>query len=98
MTPGKSVTYGDGVKIRVIDVAQGLFRARALIETTYRDHSRIEPRSSDQCASRNASRSWARDLSPVGVARRPVHAPGVLVRASRHHPELRGSAFFGRHP
>ena len=48
MTPGKIVFYGGGEKIRVIDVDQGLFSARALIETTYCDYSRPAYRSSDQ--------------------------------------------------
>jgi hypothetical protein len=37
MTPGKIVSYGDGEKICLIDVDEGLLSARALVETTYRD-------------------------------------------------------------
>ena len=37
MTPGKIVVYGGGEKIRVVDVDEGLFSARALIATTRRD-------------------------------------------------------------
>ena len=51
MSPGKIVAYGDGEKIRVVNVEQGLFSARALIETTRRDYSRTEQRASDQGAS-----------------------------------------------
>ena len=40
MTPGKIVVYGDGEKLRVVTVDQGVFRARALIESTYRDYSK----------------------------------------------------------
>jgi hypothetical protein len=40
MTPGKLVSYGDGEKICVIDVDAGLFSARALVETTYRDYGK----------------------------------------------------------
>ena len=53
MTPGKIVVYGGGEKLRVIDVEEGLFSARALIETTYRDYSRTDRRSSDQGAVRD---------------------------------------------
>lgn len=39
--PGKTVAYGGGEKLRVIVVdEQGLFRAKALVETTHRDYSR----------------------------------------------------------
>ena len=63
MTPGKIVSYGGGEKLRVIDVDEGLFSARALIETTYRDYSRTERRPSDQGAIRDrdplvTSRQW----------------------------------------
>ena len=65
MTPGKIVSYGGGEKLRVIDVEQGLFRARALIETTLRDYSRTESRPSDQGAVRDreplvTSQQWVR--------------------------------------
>lgn len=41
MVPGKIVVYGDGEKLRVVTVDQGgLFRARALIASTYRDYSK----------------------------------------------------------
>ena len=40
MTPGKIVVYGDGEKLRVVNVDQGVFSARALIESTYRDCSK----------------------------------------------------------
>jgi hypothetical protein len=53
MTPGKIVVYGGGEKLRVIDVDQRLFTARALIETTSHDYSRIEHRPSDQGAIRD---------------------------------------------
>ena len=36
--PGTIVSYGDGEKLRVIDVDEGLFSARAFVESTYRDH------------------------------------------------------------
>ena len=52
MTPGKIVAYGGGEKIHMIDVDEGLFSARALIETTYRDYGRTEHRPSDQGALR----------------------------------------------
>ena len=57
MTPGKIVVYGDGEKLRVIDVDQGLFSARALIETTYRTTvgRRVDPATKVRFAS--ASRS-----------------------------------------
>ena len=63
VTPGKVVSYGGGEKIRVIDVDEGLFSARALIETTYRDYSRTDHRPSDQGALRErdplvTSRQW----------------------------------------
>lgn len=38
MTLGKIVSYGDGEKMRLVDVDEGLLSARAFIETTYRDH------------------------------------------------------------
>lgn len=38
MTLGKVVTYGGGEKIRLVDIDEGLFSARALVEETYRDH------------------------------------------------------------
>ena len=50
MTPGRIVSYGGGEKLRVIDVDEGLFSARALIETTYRDYSRTDHQPSDQVA------------------------------------------------
>ena len=74
MTPGKIVVYGDGEKLRVIDVDQGLFSARALIETTYRDYSRTESRPSDQGA--------IREREPLVTAQRWVP---LLVRFM--HPE-----------
>lgn len=40
MTPGKVVPYGGGEKIRVVDAELGFFRARALVQRTYRDYSR----------------------------------------------------------
>lgn len=40
MTPGKVVAYGGGEKLRVVNVDQGVFSARALIESTYRDYSK----------------------------------------------------------
>jgi hypothetical protein len=41
MEPGKTVVYGGGEKLRVILVdEQSLFRAKAFVETTYRDYSR----------------------------------------------------------
>lgn len=41
MKPGKTVVYGGGEKLRVVVVdEQSLFRAQALVETTYRDYSR----------------------------------------------------------
>ena len=63
MTPGKIVSYGGGEQLRMIDVDEGLFSARALIETTYRDYSRTERRPSDQGARREreplvTSRHW----------------------------------------
>jgi hypothetical protein len=48
MTLGKIVSYGGGETMRVIDVDEGLFSARALIETTLLDYSRIAQRASDQ--------------------------------------------------
>jgi hypothetical protein len=43
MRPGKTVSYGGGEKLRVVVVdEQGLFRAQALVETTYRDYSRTD--------------------------------------------------------
>jgi len=39
MTPGKIVCYGGGEKLRVVMVnEEGLFKAHALIESTYRDY------------------------------------------------------------
>jgi hypothetical protein len=61
MTLGKIVSYGGGEKICVIDVDEGLFSVRALIETTYRDYSRSESRPSDQGA--------RRDRDPLVTAR-----------------------------
>lgn len=52
MTPGKIVIYGNGEKLRVINVEERLFSARAFIERTCRDYSRTEQRSSDQGAVR----------------------------------------------
>jgi hypothetical protein len=41
MTPGKVVAYGGGEKLRVVTIDQGgLFKARALIESTFRDYSK----------------------------------------------------------
>lgn len=41
MVPGKVVAYGGGEKLRVVTIDEGgLFRARALIESTYRDYSK----------------------------------------------------------
>jgi len=40
MTPGKTVSYGDGEKIKLVLVDEGLFSARALVETTHRDYGR----------------------------------------------------------
>jgi len=41
MTPGKVVVYGGGEKLRVVTVDEGgLFKARALIESTFRDYSK----------------------------------------------------------
>jgi hypothetical protein len=37
MVPGKSVAYGDGEKLKLIEVDGRLFGPRALVETTYRD-------------------------------------------------------------
>jgi hypothetical protein len=37
MVPGKSVSYGDGEKLKLIEVDGRLFGPRALIEVTYRD-------------------------------------------------------------
>ena len=45
MTPGKVVPYGGGEKIRVVNAELGLFRARALVQRTYRDYSRPGERS-----------------------------------------------------
>lgn len=43
LRPGKTVSYGRGEKLRVIMVdEQGLFRAKAFVETTYRDFSRAD--------------------------------------------------------
>lgn len=40
MTPGKTVSYGGGEKLRVIFVEEkSLFSAQAFVETTYRDYS-----------------------------------------------------------
>ena len=41
MTPGKIVLYDGGEKLRVVTIDEGgLFRAKALIESTYRDYSK----------------------------------------------------------
>lgn len=37
MVPGKSVVYGDGERLKLVEVDGRLFGPRALIETTYRD-------------------------------------------------------------
>jgi hypothetical protein len=37
MVPGKSVSYGDGERLKLVEVDGRLFGPRALIETTYRD-------------------------------------------------------------
>jgi hypothetical protein len=37
LSPGQTVRYGDGEKIKLIEVDEGLMSARALIESTYRD-------------------------------------------------------------
>lgn len=43
MRPGKTVTYGGGEKLRVIMVDdQGMFRAKAFVQTTYRDYSHAD--------------------------------------------------------
>lgn len=43
MRIGDTVEYGDGERLRLIDVDSGLFSASAVIETTYRDHgTRVE--------------------------------------------------------
>ena len=84
MTPGKIVSYGGGEKIRVIDVEEGLFSARALIETTYRDDSRTEHRSSDHGARLNrnslvTSQQWValdvRFLHPSYLFQRVAFIP-----------------------
>ena len=56
MTLGKVVSYGGGEKIRLIDVDEGLFSARALIETTHRDY-RVGPAIRD-CTPLVTSRQW----------------------------------------
>ena len=84
MTLGTTVSYGGGEKIRVIDVDEGLFSARALIEITYRDHSRTEHRSSDQGAIRErdplvTSRRWmtldVRFMHPAYMFQRVAFIP-----------------------
>ncbi len=42
MTPGQIVKYGDGEQLRLVDVDEGLFSAQAFVETTYRDHGKID--------------------------------------------------------
>lgn len=42
--PGKTVSYGDGEKMSLIDVDEGLISARALVETTYRDYGAADRR------------------------------------------------------
>lgn len=53
MVPGKVVAYGGGEKLRVLDVDDRLFKVRAFVEMTYRDHSRSAPRPSDQGVSKD---------------------------------------------
>ena len=41
MTPGKVVVYDGGERLRVVTIDEaGLFRAKALIESTYRDYGK----------------------------------------------------------
>ncbi len=42
VTPGQVVTYGDGEKLKLLEVDEGLFSARALIETTHRDFGQAD--------------------------------------------------------
>ena len=63
VTLGKVVSYGGGEQLRLIDVDEGLFSARALIETTYHDYTRTLRRPGDQGAVRErgprvTSRQW----------------------------------------
>lgn len=63
MTLGKVVSYGSGEQLRLIDLDEGLFSARALIEATYRDFSRMAERPGDQGMPRErgslvTSRQW----------------------------------------
>lgn len=43
MTPGKTVGYGGGEKLRVIDVDVSLVSAKAFVETTYRNYAKDDP-------------------------------------------------------
>ena len=44
VTQGKIVSYGNGEKLLVLDIDEGLFSARALVETTYRDYGEADRR------------------------------------------------------
>lgn len=48
MTRGKVVSYGSGEQLRLIDLDEGLFSARALIETIHCDYTRTIQRPGDQ--------------------------------------------------
>jgi len=42
VAPGQVVAYGDGEKLKLLEVDEGLISARALIETTYRDFGKLD--------------------------------------------------------
>ena len=81
MTPGKIVSYGGGEKLRVIEVDEGLFSARVLIEATYRDYSRTERRPSDQGASRERD-SLVTSLRWVPLVVRFLHPSYMFQRVA----------------